>query len=207
MLYLRILFTTHINTTITHRSENKFPRYKWNNLQLFYPHIDLSQINVSPLARKYLRDVYSPVKLGVYFLRYLPTAWWWGIEVRSATANAARVYLPFSWRTSNPFRSIYFAALCGAGELASGILANLARIDKGDISMIVVSQQAIFLKKANTDVIFTCEQGDLAFEAVQKALDTGEPQQVEMLATGRNTYGEVVATVTINWSYKVKSPK
>ena len=73
--------------------------------------------------------------------------------------------------------------------------------------MIVVSQQATFLKKATTGVIFTCEQGNMAFEAVQKALDGENPQQVEMIATGRNAHGEIVATVTINWSYKVKSTK
>ena len=167
----------------------------------------MNQINVSPQARKYLRDIYSPVKLGIYFLRYLPTAWWWGIKIKSASLSSAQVYLPFNWRTSNPFQSIYFAALCGAGELSCGVLANLARIGKGDISMIVVSQQATFLKKATTGVIFTCEQGNMAFEAVQKALDGENPQQVEMIATGRNAHGEIVATVTINWSYKVKSTK
>lgn len=157
-----------------------------------------------PAAQKYLRSIRSSWKLKLYFLKNLPSAFWWGIRVKSASPDRAEATLPYSWRTQNPFKSIYFAAQCGAGELSTGILANLARIGRGHISMLVVDQKSEFVKKANTLTTFTCEEGPQVFETVKKAVESGEPQVITMTSTGRNTSGEVVSRIYITWSFKAK---
>lgn len=164
-------------------------------------------IELPPAAQKYLLDIRSSWKLKLYFLKNLPSALWWGIRVKSATPESSEVTLPFSWRTQNPFRSIYFAAQCGAGELATGILANMARLGRGNISMLVLDQKAEFVKKADTLTTFTCHQGRAVFETVQKAIATGEPQIITMTATGANASGEVVSRIFITWTFKVRSEK
>lgn len=166
--------------------------------------ITVANITMSPQAQKYLQDLRSAWKLKLYFLKNLPTAWWWGFQVKSANLERTEVAIPYNWRTQNPFRSIYFAALAGAGELSTGILANLARMSGGDISMLVLEQRAEFLKKASSEIIFTCEDGENVFQAVSAAVATLQPQTVTMLGTGRNTSGEVVARIYITWTFKLR---
>lgn len=157
-----------------------------------------------PAAQLYLKNIRSAFKLKLYFIKNLPSALWWGIRVKRATTENAEVQLPYNWKTKNPFKSIYFAAQCGAGELSTGILANLARISGGDISMLVLDQKAEFIKKANTLTTFTCDEGANVFATVRKAVSTGQPQVITMTSTGRNTRGEVVSRIYITWTFKAR---
>ncbi len=141
---------------------------------------------------------------GWYFLRRLPTAWWWGLRVRALEEDYAEVTIPCNWRTKNPFQSIYFAALAGAGELSTGLLALRVLESLPPVSMLVIEQQAEFVKKANTLTTFRCDQGAAVAEAVHRAVATGEPRTVRMTATGRNVAGEVVARIHITWSFKCR---
>jgi hypothetical protein len=161
--------------------------------------------SLPPAALTYLRDIQSPWKLFFYYWKNLPSAIWWGFRVKSVSLERAETTIPYCWRTKNPFQSIYFAALCGAGELATGVLANMARLGRGNISLLVLEQRAAFVKKASTLTTFTCEEGHKALEAVRLALETGEPQAVTMMATGRNTAGEVVCRIYITWTYKLRT--
>jgi hypothetical protein len=164
-----------------------------------------SHLSLSANALRYLRNIRSPWKLLFYFLKNLPSAWWWGIRIKSVSPERAEVTLPFNWRTKNPFHSIYFAAMVGAGELSTGVLANLARFGKGNLSMLVLRQEAEFLKKASSAVTFSCEDGLKVQAAVQKAVESGEPQTVTMLSTGRNEKAEEVARVLITWTFKARN--
>ncbi len=159
---------------------------------------------LSPQAAKYLQDIRSGWKLRLYFFKNLPSALWWGLKVKNANTTRTEVTIPYNWRTRNPFKSIYFAALAGAGELSTGVMANLARMSGGDVSMLVLEQRAEFLKKATTAITFTCEDGEKVFEAVKAAVETLQPQTLTMLGTGRNTQGEVVARVYITWTFKLR---
>ena len=159
---------------------------------------------LSPQAAKYLQDIQSGWKLWLYFFKNLPSALWWGFKVKSASTERTEITIPYNWRTQNPFKSIYFAALAGAGELSTGVMANLARMSGGDVSMLVLEQRAEFVKKANTTITFTCEDGQAVFETVNKAVSTRQPQALTMLGTGRNTSGEVVARIYITWTFKLR---
>lgn len=124
--------------------------------------------------------------------------------MKSANIARTEVTIPYNWRTRNPFKSIYFAALAGAGELSTGVMANLARMSGGDVSMLVLEQRAEFVKKATTVITFTCEDGEQVFETVAAAVKTHLPQTLTMLGTGRNAQGEVVARVYITWTFKLR---
>ncbi len=152
----------------------------------------------------YLQSIQSPWKLRLYFLKNLPSALWWGLRLKSASPERTEVTIPYSWRTRNPFQSIYFAALAGAGELSTGILATLARMSGGDVSMLVLEQRAEFVKKASSTITFTCEDGQKVFETVKAAVSTRQPQTLTMLGTGRNAEGEVIARVYITWTFKLR---
>ena len=144
-------------------------------------------------------------KMKLYFLRHLPSAFWWKIHIKKASPDSCEVLLPYSWRSKNPFRSIYFAAQCGAAELSTGMLAILALKDQPSMAMLVTDIRTVFTKKASKNTTFTCKQGAEVREVVQKAIQTGEPQTITMISIGTMSDGTVVSETHLTWSFKVRS--
>jgi len=143
----------------------------------------------------------SPFKMKMYFLKKLPSLFFWGVTVENIDKNKAEIAIKYGWRTQNPFRSIYFSALAGTAELSTGLLALLA-IENANVSMLVTGMQARFIKKAKGKVVFICEQGNEIFATVSKAIDTGEGQEVLVISKGYNEEREIVAEFDILWSFK-----
>ncbi len=157
----------------------------------------------APVARM-LRAFNSPWKMKLFFLWKLPTLLWWGVRIRQAGPDKTEVVIPFSWRTQNPFRSTYFAALAGAGELAGGLMAMIAIEGRARVSMLVTNLEASFSKKAVGPIVFTCSQGAAIREAIQGTLETGEGQTLKVLSIGRQEDGAEVCRVELTWSFKAR---
>ncbi len=155
-----------------------------------------------------LANLSSSWKMNLYYIQKLPTLWWWGVRVEEAGSEQFQVSIPFNWRTQNPFRSIYFAALAGTAELSTGLLSMLAIEASGkSVSMLVTGMEAEFLKKANQRICFTCTQGSEIRAAIQQAILTGEGTSVRVTSVGTNPEGAVVARFYLTWSFKVRSGK
>lgn len=161
---------------------------------------------LNAVQKQYLKDMQTPWKIRVFFFRHLPSMWWWGGRIVSASPEKIEASLPFSWRTQNPFSSTYFAAQSGVGELVTGLLVQLAT--KGQtrkLSTLVIDFQGQFTKKATETVFYSCEQGAEIFETVQKALQTNEAQTIDCTAVGTTAAGLEVGRVKVTWSIKAKS--
>ena len=150
------------------------------------------------------REVLNPFKLRLFLLRKLPLAWLAGLRLVALTPEAATVTIRYKYLTQNPFRSIYFAALAMAAELASGMQAMLHTQGGGPVSMLVVGLQAEFTKKAVGLVAFTCPDGSAIGTAVAESRATGQGRTVVCTSTGRDQAGEVVAVFRVTWSFKAK---
>lgn len=146
----------------------------------------------------------NPLIFWFAMLLKLPTAVFWRLKIAQLDGQRCEVTIPYFWRSKNPFKSIYFAALAGAAELSTGALCQLALAGKGSFSMLVVDFRAEYSKKANTKILFTCEQGEELFSLID-ALKPGETNQLTMLSSGKNKGGEEVARFFITWSFKRKS--
>ncbi len=158
----------------------------------------------SPQAAAFRRQVLSPLKLRLFMLRKLPLAWLAGLRLTALTPEAATVTVRYKYLTQNPFRSIYFAALAMAGELASGIQAMMQVQAGGPVSMLVVGMEADFSKKAMGLIAFTCPDGAAIAQAVARSRATGEGRTVVCTSTGRDEAGAVVAVFRITWSFRAK---
>jgi hypothetical protein len=155
-------------------------------------------------SQKFLQKVNSPLKMRFFLFWKLPMAWFAGIGVQHCDFERAVVRLPFGWRSQNPFRSTYFAAQCAAGELSTGLLA-LARLQETPpVSMLVTNIEAVFLKKASTTLLFTCEDGNALTAAIKNALQSGSSQTFTATSTGRLPDGTIASIVKISWSFKAK---
>lgn len=158
----------------------------------------------TPAALDYQRKMTNPIIFWFAMLLKLPSAVFWRLKIKTLTTEMCEVTIPFFWRSQNPFKSIYFAALAGAAELSTGALCQFALAGKGQFSMLVVDFRAEYSKKANSKITFSCNQGSELFALID-SMQIGETAQLTMISTGTNSTDETVAKFFVTWSFKRKS--
>ncbi|WP_339924688.1 DUF4442 domain-containing protein [uncultured Cyclobacterium sp.] len=139
-----------------------------------------------------------------YMFKNLPSIVFWGVRLKTINLNTCSTTIPFNWRTKNPFKSIYFATLCGGAELASGMLCMLHLSGNEGFSMLVVDINGQFFKKANDQITMTCEDGQRIKETLEGLPNSGDTAMVKTTITGYNPAEEMVARFDITWSFKRK---
>jgi len=160
--------------------------------------------NLNPTAQKLRLQLLSPWKLKFFFWKRLPSLLFWRVKLTHLDADRSEVQIPFMKKTQNPFRSVYFAAQIGAAEFSTGVHAVLAVEGKGKISMLVTSMRAEFYKKAAETIIFECHDGKAVRECVDQAISSGEGKTITMISEGKNSSGELLSKLWIEWSFKKK---
>ncbi|WP_114750731.1 DUF4442 domain-containing protein [Pleomorphovibrio marinus] len=161
-------------------------------------------IPLSPKQVAFQQAMCSPLKFRWFLLWKLPSVLFWGIRIAKLDEKQCVVSLPFTYRTKNPFKSIYFAALAGAAELASGALCLLHLQGEQRFSSLVTGVEGEFFKKANQPILFTCLKGDTIKEVTSSLSSPGFTASITLPVEGTNPNGEVVARFNIHWSFKVK---
>ncbi|MBC6996923.1 DUF4442 domain-containing protein [Cytophaga sp. FL35] len=150
----------------------------------------------------------SAKKFNQFTFFKLPAAWWTGVRVKSINEGSCVVTVKHSWRNQNPFKSMFWAVQGMAAELSTGAMViNQIRQSGKKISMLVANNNANFSKKATGRITFTCNDGHLIKEAIDKTVATGEGQTFWMKSVGVNEDGVVVSTFNFEWTVKVKSSK
>lgn len=149
--------------------------------------------------------VRNPVKFNLFLLKNLPAAYFSGLKLVQLDEHKAEVSIPFKWFTRNPFRSTYFACLSMAAEMSTGILA-MANVYKRHpkVSMLVVSVEGKFYKKATGVSTFVCNDGQLLKDTIEAAISSGEAQNFKAVSKGYNEKGEPIAEFWVTWSFKAK---
>jgi acyl-coenzyme A thioesterase PaaI-like protein len=96
------------------------------------------------------------------------------------------VVIPLNWRTRNHLKSMYFGALCIGADVSGGLIAfHLATKQKAKISFVFKDLKADFLKRAEDDVNFSCEDGPVIQELLKRTMETGERQEATVHVTAR----------------------
>lgn len=155
-------------------------------------------------AKKYRSSMLNPFIFWWAMFIKLPSAVFWRLKVKEISEEKCVVTIPYFWRSQNPFKSIYFAALAGAAELSTGALCQFSMAGKGQYSMLVVDFRAEYHKKANQKISFTCNQGKELFALID-GLAAGQTGSLTMVSEGKNPQGETVAKFYVTWSFKRKS--
>lgn len=148
----------------------------------------------------------SKTKLHVFLFFKLPSAFWCGVRVKSLNHDACSATVKHRWFNQNPFQSMYFAVQAMAAELTTGALVMLYIQESGrKISMLVAQNKAVFTKKATGRITFSCKQGQLVKETIEKAIATEEGQTIWLTSIGVNEEGQQVSEMSFEWTVKVKS--
>lgn len=154
---------------------------------------------------KYLAGVNNSLKFKLFQLWQLPASLFMGIGVKNLSEEKCDVRLPYGWRSQNPFRSIYFAAQTAAGEMSTGLLAQLHLQEQPPVSMLVIKIEAEFFKKAADTVIFTCDEGRAVAEIIEKCVADGQSREFRMTSVGRLPDGAVASKIYLTWSFRKKN--
>jgi hypothetical protein len=148
---------------------------------------------------------FTPSKLNTFLFFNLPSAYWCGVRVKQINSTLCTATVKHKWFNQNPFNSMYFAVQAMAAELTTGALVMYHINNSGKkISMLVANNKATFSKKAKGRITFNCAQGELAAQAIARAVATGEGQTLWMTAQGKDESGDVVSVMEFEWTIKAK---
>lgn len=138
-------------------------------------------------------------------LTRIPLLFYVGVLVAQISAERMVVRIPLRRRTKNHLGSMYFGALCAGADCAAGAFAMyLIRRQPEKIALIFKDFEAQFLKRAEGDVHFCCDQGKEIAELVAQAAASGErvERQFEVVATVPSLSDEPVARFKLTLSLK-----
>ena len=144
-------------------------------------------------------------KYNFFLFKDLPSAWLCGVRVRDLNDKKCIISVRHNWFNSNPFKSLYWAVQGMASELATGLaIIDFANKNKLKISMLVISNESKFLKKAKGLIRFECDQ----VKAVKKTLSSlskdKTTDKIKLKSTGYDESGDVVSEFIYEWSLKLK---
>ncbi len=109
----------------------------------------------------------------------IPLLWWVRPTIIELSDKKIELKIPLFRRTKNHLGSMYFGALCMGGEAAVAVKGvKSIQTSKEKIDFIFKDFQASFLKRADGDVHFICEEGFKVDELVEKAKHTHERLEV-----------------------------
>ena len=148
---------------------------------------------------------FSPSKLNSFLFFKLPSAYISGVRVKEISSEKCVVTVNHRWMNQNPFKSMYFAVQAMAAELTTGALVMYHIKESGkNISMLVANNKGNFTKKATGRITFTCNDGHLIKEAIDRTIATREGQTFWMKSIGINEKGEQVSEMDFEWSVRIK---
>lgn len=144
-------------------------------------------------------------KINVFLFFKLPSAFICGVRAKQLEATKCVVSVKHRWINQNPFNSMYFAVQAMAAELSTGALV-MYQIKKSNrkIAMLVANNKANFTKKATGRITFTCNDGAIIEEAINKTIASGEGQTFWMKSIGIDENGIQVSEMDFEWSIKLK---
>lgn len=147
----------------------------------------------------------TPSKLNQFLFFKLPSAFICGVRVKEINKDKCVVTVKHRWINQNPFNSMYFAVQAMAAELTTGALVMSQIKNSGKkISMLVANNKGNFTKKATGRITFTCNDGHLIDQAIQRTIATGEGQTFWMKSIGKDQSGIQVSEMEFEWSIKIK---
>ncbi len=123
----------------------------------------------------------------------IPLIAWLRPTVVELSDSRCVIRFPLGRRSRNHLASMYFGVLCVGADCAGGIIAMRTIRKRGsEVAFVFKDFQARFLKRAEGDVLFTCEQGEALRELVLRAEASAErvEETVRVVATVPDQLGE-----------------
>ena len=153
----------------------------------------------------FITKIQSPIRFGFFLATKLPAAFFVGLKLHSIKQEFCTISVKHTWRSKNPFGSMYFAAQAMAAEMSTGLLAfgHIYQVQP-KVSMLVIKMEVNYMKKATGNIFFTCNDGVAIQNTIHEAIQTGEGKILSCKSIGKNEAEEIVAEFNFTWSFKSK---
>ena len=144
-------------------------------------------------------------KYNFFLFKDLPSAWLCGVRVKDLNDEKCIISVRHNWFNSNPFKSLYWAVQGMASELATGLaIIDFANKNKLKLSMLVISNESKFLKKAKGLIRFECDQVNTLKKTLSSLSKNKTTDKIKLKSTGYDESGDVVSEFIYEWSFKLK---
>jgi len=122
-----------------------------------------------------LQKMKNNLFLSLYAWTKIPLIGFCAPRVLEADENKTILKVPLNWRTKNHLGAMYFGALAIGAELCIAMLAVKKIQESGErIDFLFKDFKADFLKRAEGDVHFICEQASVVVEQIELAKTSEE---------------------------------
>lgn len=132
-------------------------------------------------------------------------------RVIEANSKRTELKIKLGYRTKNHLGAMYFGALAIGSELSIAMLAVKLIEESGQkIDFVFKDYKADFLKRAEGDVHFICEEAQVVVDQIQESLSSSERINRTMKAYAivpSQSLTEKVATFELTLSVKSRSKK
>lgn len=156
----------------------------------------------------FLGDHFKDTLLLRYFgLTKIPLLFAVSPKVVAFSEDQCSVRVPLTRITKNHLGSMYFGALSIGADCTAALHAmHFIEQSEKKVALIFKDFHADFLKRAESDVIFTCNEGAIIKDLVAQAVAKGErvSAPIDIVATLANAPEEQVAKFVLTLSLKVK---
>ena len=123
-------------------------------------------------------------QLWLFGITRIPLIFFCRPRVIKITKTSFIVKIKLNRRTRNHLDSMYFGALSVGADVTGGFFAmKYIRASKSKISLIFKNFHAEFLKRAEGDVHFICDEGVAIHSLVQKSEETGKRESMPINIT------------------------
>ena len=161
---------------------------------------------LTPRQIKFRDDFLSPWRQRLYYLKSLPMGLLSGIKLIQLDETVSVSEVPMRWGNKNPFNSMYFAVQSMAAELSTAAPVLMAiKGSEVDVALIIVDLKAGFIKKAQSEITFSCVDFDKVTKAIAQLKCAGDTSMVTAKTTGRDVDDNEVANFYFTWSFKRRS--
>ena len=165
-------------------------------------------MSINEKQKKIRKQILSPFKFGLFKITKLPLTFLSGIKAIELSSDSATTTVKYCYLNTNPFKSIYYGVLAMTAELSTGVLAifSIAKHEES-ISLLVIESNGKFHKKATGTIQFTCNDGALFQEEIERCIGEKIPVTVSASTKGYNEQNELVCEYTFTWSFKLREKK
>ena len=168
----------------------------------------LSEATLGPLSKAVPDRVKETFWLRAFGLLKVRMLLFVSPSVVELNETRCEIKIPLNRRTKNHLNSMYFGVLAAGADCAGGMIAMRMIQQEGDQASLLFKEfHAEFLKRAEGDTHFICEDGAAIREMVKRALLSGERENMPVHVTAKvpsKLGDEPVAKFTLTLSIKRK---
>ena len=146
--------------------------------------------------------------LKVFGLTKIPLLWFCRPKITCMNKELVEIKIPLRRRTKNHLNSMYFGALSVGADITGGFLAMMCiKKSKRKVALIFKDFKADFLKRAEGDVHFKCNEGLAISQLVEETIKSGrrENMVVHIDASVPSISNDIVAKFELTLSLKNKT--